>query len=169
MASLEDYTPDQQRAALNLFEFVNKNPDLAKQVRRAAKKADPNFKAPDLELEDSLAAQREEFQVELKKRDDADLQRLQETRRAEAHQRIKSAGLTPEEVEKVMVDESIGNYDTAINYVKAQKALAPATSESISPHSLPDNKDLWKDKNGFARRTAFDAINELKSGRVAAR
>ena len=65
-----------------------------------------------------------------------------------------------------MVDESIGSYDTAINYVKASKAMAPATHESITPMTLPDNKGLWEDKNAFARRTGFDAINEIKSGRM---
>jgi len=165
MASLEDLTPEQQDQAMRLFSFVKANPDIEKNIRREAKKKNPNMAAPDIELEDALAKQREEFQAELKKRDEASLSQLHVTRRAEAHARIKSAGLDPEEVEKTMVDASISNYDTAINYVRAQKQLAPATPESITPMSLPSGKDLWANKNEFAKRTAFDAINELKAGR----
>lgn len=77
--------------------------------------------------------------------------------------------MNPEEVEKVMVDEAIGSYDTAVKYVRAQKQLAPATPESVTPITMPDGKELWKDKNAFARKSAFEAINELKANRSLAR
>ena len=164
--SLENMTDEQREQAVRLFSFVKQNPDIEKQIRREAKKKHPNMQAPDIDLEDALQAQREEFREELQKRDRATLDALQSQRRAEYHSKIKSNGLDPKEIEQVMVDENIANYDTAIKYVRAQKQLAPATAESVSPMTLPDTKDLWSDKNGFAKRTAFDAINELKSRRV---
>jgi hypothetical protein len=165
MASLEDLTMEQQEQAARLFSFVKANPDIEKSIRREAKRKNPTMSAPDIELEDALARQREEFEARLKERDDQTVSARLVNQRAEAHAKIRDAGLSPEEVENTMVDESIGSYETAIKYVRAQKQLAPATPESISPHSLPDNKDLWSNKNAFAKRTAFDAINELKANR----
>ena len=165
MSSLEDLSPEQQQQALRLFAFVKQNPDVEKTIRREARKKNPNMPAPDLDLEEALVKQREEFEAKLKERDDQAVAQLQQQRRAEAHANIRSAGLDPEEVEKAMVDESIGNYDTAIKYVQAQKRLAPPTAESVTPMTMPDNKSLWADKNKFARSAAFEAINELKAGR----
>jgi hypothetical protein len=165
MPSLEDLTPEQQEQALRLFSFVKQNPDIEKSIRREAKRKNPNMSAPDIELEDALTKQREEFEKKLDEERNERLSLLQQERRKEAHDRIKAAGLDPEEVEKAMVDESIGNYDTAIKYVRAQKQLAPPTVESITPMTLPNGKDLWNDKNSFARKSAFEAINELKAGR----
>jgi len=165
MSSLEDLSPEQQDQALKLFAFVKQNPEVEKQIRREAKKKNPNMSAPDIDLEDALAKQREEFQDKFDSERKERLDMLQTERRKEAHAKIRSAGLDPDEVEKAMIDESIGNYDTAIRYVSAQKRLAPATPESISPMTMPDNKDLWSNKEMFARKTAFDAINELKAKR----
>ena len=169
MASLEDLTPEQQQAAVNLLNFVNKNPDIAKTIRRKAKEQDPNFRAPDIEMEDKLAEQEASHKKEIERLDKERLEDLQVRRRAEAHDRIRSAGLNPEDVEKVMVDQKIGDYDTAIRYVQQERALAKPTASDMSPHSMPDNKDLWKNRNAFARTEAFAAINDLRSGRVAAR
>ena len=165
MSSLEDLSPEQQQQALRLFSFVKQNPEIEKIVRREAKKKNPSMSAPDIELEDALEKQAADFRAELAKRDEQSLAQLQTQRREEAHSRIKAAGLDPDEVEKAMVDESIGNYDTAIKYVRAQKSLAQPTHESATPMTLPDSKELWSDKNKFARSAAFDAINELKAGR----
>ena len=121
--------------------------------------------APDIELEEALQKQREEFKSEIEAERNERLTLLQAERRREAHAKIKSAGLDPDEVEKAMVDESIGNYDTAIRYVSQSKKLAPATSESLTPMAMPDTQDLWSNKNKWGRDQAFSAINELKSNR----
>ena len=169
MASLEDLSPAEQQAAANLLAFVNKNPDIAKQIRRKAKEQDPNFRAPDIEMEDQLAAQDAAHKKEIERLENSQLEALQSRRRAEAHDRIRAAGLVPDDVEKVMVDQKIGDYDTAIRYVQQERALAKPTAAEMAPHSMPDNKDLWKNRNAFARSEAFSAINDLRSGRVAAR
>ena len=165
MASLEDLTPEQQEQALRLFAFVKQNPDVEKTIRREAKRKNPNMSAPDLDLEDALAKQREEFDAKLKEQEEKATTQMLQQRRAEHHARIRSEGLDPDEIEKLMESESIGNYDTAIKYAKAQKSLAPPTPEAVTPISLPSGKDLWADKNKFARSAAFEAINELKASR----
>lgn len=166
--TLEQMTPEQQKAAVELFTFVKGNPDIEKTLRRAAKAKNPAMNAPDIELEDALAAQRKEFETQLAAERKERLDGLQETRRAEAHKKIRDAGLDPEKVEKLMVDENIGNYDTAIRYLTAQNKLAPATPPTMTPMQMPDTKDLWADRNKFAKDTAFKAVNELISQRRTA-
>lgn len=167
MPTLEDMTPEQRAAAAQLFTFVKANPDIERTIRREAKKKNPAMVAPDLEIEDRLAAQEAKFNETLAADRKERLDALQAERRREAHDKIKAAGLEPDAVEKVMVDENIGNYDTAIKYVAAQKRLAPSTPPSLTPHTLPDNKDLWADRNQWGKTQAFAAINELVAQRKA--
>lgn len=164
--SLEDLPPEQQLQARRLFDFVKANPTVEKDIRRAARKINPNMAAPDLDLEDALARQREESDAKIKALEDANLETLRATRRGEAHAKCKAAGFDPEAIEKIMVDEHIGSYETAINYARGQSVLAPSSNASIQGHSLPEDASLWKDKNNFARRAAHDAINELRSGKL---
>ena len=135
-----------------------------------AREKNPNMPIPDSDvLEEKVQSEIDTLREELKKRDEQQLQTLQEQRRAEMHNRIKDAGLEPEEVEKIMIDEKIGNYDTAIKYVKQMRELAPVTPEAITPMSLPTGKDLWTDKNRWAKTQAFEAMNELKAKRFGFR
>ena len=133
MASLEDMTPEQQDQALKLFSFVNANPDVAKMVRKEAKKRNPNMQAPDLEVEEQLEALRAETRESLQKAEEERLADIKTRQRAQAHQMIRDSGFEPDAIEKIMVEESIGNYETAIKYARAQAQLAPATPEMASP------------------------------------
>lgn len=170
MPSLEDLSEPEQARALALYQFVQNNPDVAKRVRKMAKEKNPNMPVPESDvLEDKVQTELESLREEFKKRDEQQLQALQEQRRAEMHNRIKENGLDPEEVEKIMIDEKIGNYDTAIKYVKQMRELAPSTPEQITPMSLPSGKDLWSDKNRWAKNQAFEAMNELKAKRFGFR
>lgn len=166
MPSLEELPESEQAKALALYQFVQGNPDVAKQMRKIAREKNPNMPVPDTDvLEDKMQNELNALREEFKKRDEISIQQLQEQRRSEMHTRIRSNGLDPEEVEKIMVDEKIGNYDTAIKYVKQMKELAPVTPESITPMSLPSGKDLWADKNRWAKEQAFAAMSELKAKR----
>jgi transcriptional regulator of met regulon len=168
MPTLGDMTPEQRAQAAQLFTFVKANPDIEKEIRRKAKEKNPAMHAPDIEIEQALKKQREEIEAELAKDRQERLDTIKAERRKEAHALIRTAGLDPEAVEKVMVDENIGNYQTAINYILAQKKLAPATPHSMTPHTLPDNKDLWADRNKWSKTQAFAAINEIIAGRKSA-
>jgi hypothetical protein len=167
MPSLEEMTPEQQKAAADLYSFVKGNPDVEKTLRRAAKAKNPTMNAPDLDLEEALNKQKIEFEEKLAAERKERLDGIQATRRSEAHAKIREAGLDPDKVEKAMVDENIGNYDTAIKYLTAQNKLAPSTPHTMTPMQMPDTKDLWADRNKFAKTTAFEAVNELISKRRA--
>ena len=170
MPSLEELPESEQAKAMALYQFVQGNPDVAKEMRKLARQKNPNMPVPDSDvLEDKITSEVTALRDELRKRDEQALQTMQEQRRAEMHNRIKDAGLEPEEVEKIMIDEKIGNYDTAIKYVKQMRELAPVTPEAITPMSLPTGKDLWTDKNRWAKTQAFEAMNELKAKRFGFR
>ena len=170
MPSLEELPESEQAKAMALYQFVQGNPDVAKEMRKLARQKNPNMPVPDSDvLEDKITSEVTALREELKKRDEQALQTMQEQRRAEMHNRIKDAGLEPDEVEKIMIDEKIGNYDTAIKYVKQMRELAPVTPEAITPMSLPTGKDLWTDKNRWAKTQAFEAMNELKAKRFGFR
>lgn len=93
MSSLEDLSPEQQDQALRLFSFVKANPDIEKSIRREAKKKNPQMQAPDIELEEALAKQRDEFAAQLEAERNERLSMLQQDRRKEAHAKIREAGL----------------------------------------------------------------------------
>lgn len=72
------------------------------------------------------------------------------------------------EVSKLMIDQGIGNYNTAAEYYSLQRQAAKPTTDNIVEHSslsLPDNADLFKDKNAWARKEAYKVINEIQRNR----
>jgi hypothetical protein len=167
----DDLTPEQQAQAAKLFSFVNANPDVQKMVRKEAKKRNPIMQAPDLELEERLEATEKKLLEAQEKQALEQTNYIREQARKEAHAKIRSAGFEPEAIEKIMVDEDIANYDTAIKYATQAKQLAPASnpSEGRTPMTLPDTDLLWKDHRKFASVQAHEAINELKAQRLGSR
>jgi len=168
--ALEDLSEADQAKAMALYQFVQGNPDVAKQVRKLAREKNPNMPLPDTDLiEDKFQSEIESLRSELKKRDEQSAENLQSQRRSEAHANIRSQGFDPDDVEKAMIANKIGDYDVAMKFLRQERELAPATPESVSPMSMPDNKELWSDKNKWAKNQAFEAVNELRAKRMGAR
>ena len=168
--ALEDLSEADQAKALALYNFVQGNPDVAKTVRKLAREKNPNMPVPDTDvLEDKFQSEVEALRAELKKRDEQATEHLQSQRRAEGHAKIRSQGFDPEDVEKAMIANKIGDYDVAVKFLRQERELAPATPESVTPMSMPDNKELWSDKNRWAKSQAFEAVNELRAKRMGVR
>jgi hypothetical protein len=168
--ALEDLSEADRQKAMALYQFVQGNPDVAKQVRKLAREKNPNMPVPETDvIEDRFASEIDSLRAELKKRDEQATEHLQTQRRAEAHSKIRSHGLDPDDVEKTMIANKIGDYDVAIKFIKQERELAPATPESVTPMSMPNSKDLWADRNRWAKSQAFEAINELRANRMGAR
>jgi hypothetical protein len=166
--SLENLTDD-QRNSLALKRLFG-HPEFGREAKKLWKKIEPNAKFPELDLEDQARAMNEATQKELQAlQEKVQLQEIQ-GRRAEQHAKIRQAGLEPDEVEKVMTEEKIASYDTAIKYVTAQRKLAPPTPANITPIMLPDDlKEIQKNPNAYARKAAFEAVNEIIANRAIAR
>jgi hypothetical protein len=162
--SLEEMTQD-QRNSIALQKLFN-NPEVGLEAKRLYKKVVPEAKFPDLDTQDKIDASNAKLQEKIDKlQEDAQLGEI--TRRRERHhQEIRDAGFDPVAVEKVMTDEKIGSYDTAIKYMKAQNQNSVPTSANMTPITMPDNaKEISKNPALWARKEAMAAINDLKSKR----
>jgi hypothetical protein len=164
MASLEDMSEDERNSAV--LKRLMGHPEFGKEAKRLWKKIEPSASFPDVEMDDKLSAERESTNKEIATlREKLQMQEI-EKRRDSEHAKVRDAGLDPVAVEKVMTEEKISSYDTAIKYVKAQQQLAPSTPSSVTPIRMPEDlKDIQKNPAGWAREKAFEAINELKAKR----
>jgi hypothetical protein len=163
--SLENMSED-ERNSLALKRLFT-HPEVGMEAKRLYKKVTPDAKFPDLDAEDRQVALRKELSdkvaaLEEKVQTDAIMQR-----RKEHHAEIRAAGFDPDAVEKLMTDERIGSYETAMKYMKAQNANVAPTPGNVTPLQMPaDYKDIAKNPKGWATAKAHEAINELIAKRA---
>jgi hypothetical protein len=161
---MEQLSQDEKNS-LALQKLFN-NPETGLEAKRLYKKIVPDAKFPDLELADKLAAQEAKMQKEIDDlKDKAQLNEI--TQRREKHfGEMREKGFDPDAVEKVMTENKIGSYETAMKFMAAQNAVATPTSASMTPIRMPDNvKEIQKNPTQWAKNEAFAAINELKAKR----
>ncbi len=164
MSNLENMTEDQRNSAA-LKRMMN-HPELGLEAKRLWKKIEPTARFADLELTEAIEKTNQTNSEKIEALEQQIRERDVMARREANHAMIRDAGLDVETVEKVMTDEKILKYETAINYIKGQSALAPSTPQSVTPIRMPDNmKDIQKNPNMWARNEAFNAINELRAKR----
>jgi hypothetical protein len=163
--SLEDMTEAERNSEI-LKRLMN-HPEVGREAKRLWKKVEPRANFPDLDLEDQVSAATKALNEKVEKLEQERIEDRVRANREANHKRVRDAGFEVEQVEKVMTDEKIANYDTAIKYLQGQSALAPPTPEAVTPIRMPDNlKDIQKNPAQWARNEAFKAINELKAQRA---
>lgn len=170
--SLESLTPE-ERSQLQLAQLLLSDPATNKETRRLAKKLKPELQFADLDLEDRLEDQRKKSkEVTDALQNDLRTERMERAREKQ-HEKIRSRGLDPAAVEKLMTDHQIPNYDVAIELLEARAQSAAPTPNDLDVMELPTGKagetDLWKDPKGFAQRTAYELLNGFRKQRVATR
>lgn len=165
MADLENLS-EEERNRLALFaNRLLSDPEASKDVRRIAKRLDPKFQAPDIDLDDRINAVREE---ESKKRQELEEKMMAdqlERKREREHQKVRAAGEDPEYIEKIMTDQRIGSYDTALRIAKLEKQTAMPTAPRDRANVLPsgdDAKALWKNPRKWAQEQAHAFIDQAK-------
>lgn len=159
--SLENLTAE-ERQALELGRILLSDPSASKDARRLVKKLKPELRFADLDLEDQLRAQQEANDKRWSDEQERQRKEKFERDRAAAHSRLRERNLDPTAVEKLMTDMGIASYDAAAEILESRAALAEPSPDNVTPMSMPDNKALWKDPVGWARKQAFEAINEVK-------
>jgi hypothetical protein len=163
--SLEDMTADERNS--KILQRLMNHPEVGREAKRLWKKVEPAANFPDLDLEDQVTKATQELNDKVAKLEQEQLEGRVLANRAANHKLVRDAGFDVEQVEKVMTDEKIANYETAIKYLRGQSALAPPTPEAVTPIRMPDNlKDIQKNPTQWARGEAFKAINELKAQRA---
>jgi len=165
MSDLENLS-EEERNRLALFaNRLLSDPVASKDVRRIAKKLDPKFQAPDIDLDDRIEAVREEEAKKRKEIEDRMIAAELERKREREHQLCREAGEDPEYIEKIMTDQRIGSYETARKIAKLEKQTATPTAPRDRAAILPggeDAKALWKNPRKWAQDQAFAFINEHK-------
>src|SRR5262249_14513670 len=84
--------------------------------------------------------------------------------------RVKARGFKVEDVEKIMKDKGIGNYDTAMEFLENQARLAPPTPDSLGhTMSMPtEQKDIEKNQKKWSLNAMHAAVDELQRMRPRA-
>lgn len=161
---MSDETQEAKEAAA-LRKLLN-HPEVGLEAKRLYKKITPDARFPDLEIEDRLAAQNKEFQEKLEKQEQERLADRTADNQRRNHEFVRSEGLDPTAIEKVMTEERIASYETAVKFVKAQNALTAPTPGTTTPIQMYDKASDWrKNPVATAKAEAFKAIDELRSRR----
>jgi hypothetical protein len=171
-SSLEDLSPE-QRQQLNrgkLLDLLLTNPKTAEATKRAITQVDEKIKFPDLEVRDSMKQLREETAKKLADQE-AEIKRLRaESKQKELHAKVTDAGLTVEDVVKVLEKHGMAstdeNYDLAIKVLRQDQMLAEPTPSDFETFKTPDVKEMWADPVAWRQREAEKVLKELRGGRI---
>jgi hypothetical protein len=145
MAGADDLPLEQQKALRLGRLLLETNPEIAMDAKRLAKKADPNLRLPEVELEDKMraeAAARAEWE---EKQEQRQMEERVTARRKERDREAKAAGFTPEEIEKIVVDEKC-SFETAMKLAELQRQSAePGAGDVYYGGRVPQPRDMRGD------------------------
>lgn len=166
--SLENVSEDQRLALARAMNTLLNNPEVARDTKRLLKKIDPKLQFPDLEVEDTVQKFREEQAEKDKVRDEADRVRRANESYEQIRGKVTARGFAVDEVEKMMKEKGIANYDTAMEYIDAQRQLAPPTPDSLMTMEMPSNMNdmnkmgLKKFRLNEGAKALSDVMNQRK-------
>lgn len=168
MAGIEDLTPEQLRH-LRYGELVleAKDPKIVNAAKRLARQVQPDLRLPELDLEDQIEQERKKREEWEAKQEERAREDRVARRRAEEAQRSREAGFTPEEIEKIVVDEHC-SFATALKLAAAQRdAGVPGAADvfaggrsNITPDLRPDS-DWRKLSPADQRRKGLSIAHEM--------
>lgn len=166
------FSEDQKDALLESLEGFYNDAEVGPQVQELIEKkfgvTDPAL-AQSRRHREEVNQLREQVQSLESKQQEKEIRARVDSDKNQARDKHKLSDDEMKEVSKLMIENGIGSYDVAANYYKLQKQAAKPTSDSIVEHSammLPADVELFKDRNGWARREAYKAINEIERNRV---
>jgi hypothetical protein len=147
MAGIEDLSPEELKQYRLGKMLLEANPEIADEAKRLALKVDPKLKLPEITLADRIAEQeKKRIEWEEKQEERAREERVHRRRKEEADRAIE-AGFTPEEIEKIVVDEKC-SFPTAIKLATLQRESAvpgPASFANGDPLSRTKDGDVdWR-------------------------
>ena len=169
MAGIEDLSPELQQQ-LRLGAIMLKDPAIAREAKRLAKKADPSLRIPEIELEDQVNA----VAVKNNERIDALEQQLVTERVNARHAAFRAdcekQGLDPDEVEKIVVAEKCSTA-TALKMAVMQRETAAPSAPDVrtgNPQGaqidMRPEADVRKLYGGALRRWSADTAAEMIDG-----
>jgi hypothetical protein len=158
---------DEEREKLAAFaNHLLSDPKTRKQALKLAKERDPNFTHVELEIDDRMEAVRTENAQTIEKLQNDIQERDLASQRRAIEEKLSKDGFEIADVEKVMTENRIGSYDTAVKFMQQERRLAAPSPASTTRMTLPtDVKDIMKNPTQWARDQAHKIIDEAKVAR----
>lgn len=165
--SLENYTPEQRDNLARLAVTLSQTPEVSRDFKKLVKKVNPAAQFPDIEVDERFEALKKEQDEREAKRADEERVRRSNDAYEQTRGRVTSKGHKIEDVEKVMKEKGIANYDTAMEYMENAARLAAPTPESLGRMEMPaETNEILKNPKGWAQKTAHAAVSELMKRRA---
>ena len=154
-----------RRQVADFVESIYNDPQLNKDAKRLIKRKYPNLQIPDYDLEEKLDARLDQDRNERQQVEEARRQQEEDDKYKKLRKRTQEEyGATEEsmaELEQMMVDRNIGDYEAA---AALKWAKNPPTSDSNYDnhywnHEKQDGfQDIAKDPEGWARGEIMKSI-----------
>jgi hypothetical protein len=165
------FSEEQKDALLESLEGLYNDPEMGPGIQEAVEKkfgiTDPGLAASRRHRKetDDLRTQIQSLEA---KQMEKDIRSRIDTEKSQAQAKYKLSDEDMKEVSKTMIENGIGSYDIAADYYKKSRELAKPTTDHYQEHSslaLPGDMELFKDRNAWARKEAYKAINEIERNR----
>jgi hypothetical protein len=171
MGKFSQFTEEQKDQLLESLEGFYQDPDVGPQVQELIEKkfgvTDPALAAHRRQRAETEAL-REQIQSLESKQMEKEIRSRVDKEKTDAQKRYNLSEDEMKEVSKMMIESGIGSYEKAADYYRLQKQAAKPTSDAVREHSsltLPNDMELFKDRNGWARKEAYRALNEIEQNR----
>ncbi len=126
--SLEGLNEAQRdQLARGMQALLNGDSDTSRNTKRMLKKIDPKLNFPELDLEDQLESRVKPLVEDNQKLRDELKEKEFRQRTENDHQRIRQRGFKVEDVQKLMQERGIVNFDTAMDLLDMEQRLATPT------------------------------------------
>lgn len=167
--ALENVSLEEMESLATLSKTLADNPATRRQFLELVKTASPMTNIPEIDLEVRLEGKTKPLMDKIQSLEAQLNEKNFKEMRQSAHTKLQNMGLTTNdigEVEKLMVEKKIGDYETAGEFYMNQKqSAAPSAGTFANPNIVPDMKSFGSDINAWARGEAFSAMNDIIKGR----
>jgi hypothetical protein len=162
---------------MRLGALLLKNPEIALEAKRLAKKADPTLQIPEVDIDDRIAAAAKESQKSVEKLENELVAERVARRKTERDAQITAAGFKVDDIEKIIVDRKC-TYETALHIAELERRTSePTTADNnfSNPPGTPIEmrpEKTWRGLFGGALRQksadlAHDMVNQFRNTRRA--
>ena len=151
-----------RRQVADFVESIWSDPSLNNEAKALVKKKYPNLQIPDYDLEQRVERRLDEDRKE--RRDSDDKKKFDELR----SRTQKQYGFTDkamEDMEKMMVEKNVGDYEVAAGYMASKEPPPPSKGATYQDqywnhYKRPEWGDITKDPEGWARGELMKTIHD---------
>lgn len=175
--NLEDFTPAQLAQMAELANKLATNPKTRGDFLRMTKEVNPDTHIPEVDIPAAMEAKFKPTLDRLAQLEEQQARREAEDRvRQQRKAALKVEGVSSDDmpkIEKLMVERGIADHKTAAEFYVLQNRQAeptPAAAQAtrvFGPPKTPDLKEFNGNMSAWAKKNAFDMIDQLRGRRTA--